>query len=199
MIQMEADEKKHADAMDAAFLTMLRNGKARREAEKGTKYIEAFSRYMCGRDSAYYYNMTYLIRQYEAFCAFLESARSKYNRLEGLYQKVLESSEIGSLMAECGVASKNIKLILNEFLELNMQGEIKLYQPLSMAGGERKQRDDGLMIVCEKQCRSVPLSQGDTVVIRAITEMLELCKREKEKKGGKADEEAGGSAGEEGV
>ena len=189
---MEWDEKKiYEDYMNTSFLEMIKDEDAAGEAEKTGKYIAGLSKYMCGRDAAYYYNMPYLIRQHENFCAFLASAHKKYERLKELYQKIIDSKEICGLIPKDDFSPKQITIVLNEFLEVDLSGEIGFYDQLSMAGGEKKDREDMLLIVCGergRQCRSVSLSQGEEAVIAVVKEMLERRKAKEEREaGGKAD------------
>lgn len=104
--------------------------------------ILAFSFYICNTDSAYKYNLPFLIYQFNKMKKFVEGAIKKYKNLNEVISKILDYKNISDFLLRNPEFKKCISITINDFLIETLEKEINFLKKPNFSGADRKEIND---------------------------------------------------------
>lgn len=152
------------------LITLFKN--AALDEDEITDYIQAFSAYLSKKDSAYYYNYSFLVQQNCGFKDFLKKAVVKEKVLKDFFKKLKRLPQLKSMLGRIGSVDHPIEVSMNDFWKIDTQSEAcSLVEDFSIGGAVCGESGDIITLRCGDRTFSFSPAVDDKY-LEQIAEML---------------------------
>lgn len=163
-IDSKGIEKEQEIDIDAILINAIEHMPNDAWSDKLDKYIRALSVFIYDSDTAYKYNVPFLVKKHERFKQFLKTGKNKYNILNSIVEDIISDTDIIKLSKINGVELTEFVFSVNDFIELKIGEKISLCKEFNIQGAYPVHEKSRVTILCNhKGARLVRTCSADNI------------------------------------